>query len=38
MLSRQAQVKIEELPKGWSIAAANFVNKVSNAYKIVFSC
>ena len=28
MLSKQAQVKIEELPKGWSVSAANFVNKL----------
>ncbi len=29
MLSKQAQVKTEELPKGWSLAAANFVTRVT---------
>jgi len=28
MLARQAQIKREEIPEGWSIDAANFINKV----------
>eukprot|EP00831_Metopus_contortus_P013133 TRINITY_DN15308_c0_g1_i1.p1 TRINITY_DN15308_c0_g1~~TRINITY_DN15308_c0_g1_i1.p1 ORF type:complete len:196 (+),score=38.63 TRINITY_DN15308_c0_g1_i1:111-698(+) len=28
VLSTQAQVKVQELPSGWSISSANFVNKL----------
>jgi len=28
ILAKQVQIKAEELPKGWSIAAANFINRL----------
>ena len=28
MLARQAQIKREEIPEGWSLEAAAFINKV----------
>ena len=29
ILAQQAKIKREEIPEGWSIAAADFINKVS---------
>ena len=30
ILSKQIQIKRQDIPKGWSVEAADFVNKVSN--------
>jgi hypothetical protein len=32
ILSKQIQIKRNEIPKGWSIEAADFINKVSFSY------
>jgi len=29
MLSKEANIKVSEIPKGWSTDAADFVNRVS---------
>lgn len=33
ILSKQIQIKRQDIPKGWSVEAADFVNKVS--YKLI---
>ena len=35
ILSKQAQIKREELPAGWSFHAASFINNVSNGVVIL---
>lgn len=34
MMAKQVQVKKEEIPEGWSIESADFINRVFNLYKI----
>ena len=34
MMAKQALIKREELPEGWSLESANFINKVEGGFFI----
>ena len=36
MLSKEASIKITEIPKGWTVEAADFVNKVCILIQYIF--
>jgi len=36
MMAKQVQVKFDEIPDGWSLDAADLINKVSNFKKNLF--